>query len=217
MLNKKIMCLLPAVFALTASNISIVFQIYALKKSVLFLEAKVKVFDEQLSDFLEQETEMIENIDKEISLIFNGQEENQKEIKNELEKIKNRTDTQFSKTVSMSKTYDAILAEQRNKTVDTAEKDSAFIKAKKHAAGLYGKNEFRCAYDEFSKLAEERREEMECLSYKIKSLFYMNRADSSKYKEILSGIRILKDNSAADDECLAIEKAVLAELGGIDE
>lgn len=215
--NKKIMCLLPAVFALTFLNIFIVFQVSALKKSVSFLEAKVKVFDERLSAFLEQEKEMIENIDKKISLILNEQEENQKEIKNELERIKYRTDTQFSKTVSMSKTYDAILAEQKKKTVDTAEKDSAFIGAKKHAVGLYGKNEFRCAYDEFSRLAKERREDMECLSYKIKSLFYVNRADSSKYKEILSGIRILKDNAAADSECLEIEKAVLVELGGADE
>ena len=140
--NKKIMCLLPAVFALTSLNIFIVFQVSALKKSVSFLEAKVKVFDERLSAFLEQEKEMIENIDKKISLILNEQEENQKEIKNELERIKYRTDTQFSKTVSMSKTYDAILAEQKKKTVDTAEKDSAFIEAKKHAAGMYGKNEF---------------------------------------------------------------------------
>ena len=108
-------------------------------------------------------------------------------------------------------------AEQKKKTVDTAEKDSAFIGAKKHAAGLYGKNEFNRAYDEFSRLAKERREDMECLSYKIKSLFYVNRADSSKYKEILSGIRILKDNAAADSECLEIEKAVLVELGGADE
>lgn len=217
MTDKRHICFTAAIAALLISNILLTVQILAQKKSVLLLETKTASFDERLSGFMEQEKELIEGIDKGVNLILNGQKENQGEIKNELSMISRRSESQFSKTVSMGRTYDAILEEQKKKTVDTAEKDKAFLEAKKAALALYKRGDFAAASIEFKKLIEERRDDMECLLYKTKSLFYMNRADSSNYSEILDNIKILRRNAAADGECLEIEKAVLAEQGGFYE
>ena len=58
---------------------------------------------------------------------------------------------------------------------------------------------------------------MESLMYKMKSLYYMNPADSSRYSEIIEIMRTLKINSAADKECIEIEKTVLLETEGLSE
>ncbi|MGN0739532.1 MAG: hypothetical protein ACI4LX_05115 [Treponema sp.] len=217
MTDRKFMFLSSAVFLLTVSNVLTVFQVSALKKSVLLLETAVTSFGMELSDFEVRQKKLAEGIELSVRQISDSQEENQKEMKGELSLIRQKSESQFSRTVRMAGTYDAILEEQKKKTVDTAEKDSAFLEAKKHASELYGKKEFEKAYAEFNRLSKERYEDMECLSFKTKSLFYMNMADSSKYKEILSGIKILRQNAAADDECLEIERAVLAETEGLDE
>ena len=117
----------------------------------------------------------------------------------------------------MSKTYDAILEEQKKKTIDTAEKDKAIIESKNNAIDLYKKGKYSIAYDEFNKLTEIFTDDIECRVYKAKSLYYKNRADSSSYAEILEDIKVLKQNGAADDEVLEIEKSILAEKEGFDE
>ena len=217
MLNKKTFCFTTFILIALISNIILLHQTLSLKKSVLNLEKKVTNFDDRLSDFTDREKEVLDGIDKGITLILNGQEDNQREVKNELERINRKTDTQFSKTVSMSKTYDAILEEQKKKTIDTAEKDNAFLEEKNNALSLYKKGDFTSAYTALKKLSEERKEDMECLACKTKSLFYMNRADSSNYSEILENIKILKQNAAADTECLEIEESIICEQEGFNE
>lgn len=190
--NKKTVCFATLILTALVSNIVLTLQIINLKKSALVLETKIADFDECLSEFMKQEKEVIEDIDSRISLILNAQED-------------------------MGRTYDAILEEQKKKTVDTAEKDKTFLEAKKEALSLYKKGYFSSAYIELKKLSEERKEDMTCLAYKTKSLFYMNRADSSRYAEILDDIKTLIRNAAADDECLEIQKAIHIEQGGFDE
>ncbi len=57
---------------------------------------------------------------------------------------------------------------------------------------------------------------MESRLKKMKSLYYRNRADSSKYTEILEDIRILKANGLMDGEATEIERTILAEREGLD-
>ena len=94
----------------------------------------------------------ISKINDEILIILSSQEENTIDIKNELAKINRKSDAQYSKTVGMSKTYDAILEEQKKKTLDTSEKDKSNIEAKKNAVALFKKGSFSIAYDEFNRL-----------------------------------------------------------------
>ena len=159
----------------------------------------------------------ISKINDEILIILSSQEENTIDIKNELAKINRKSDAQYSKTVGMSKTYDAILEEQKKKTLDTSEKDKSNIEAKKNAVALFKKGIFSASYDEFNRLTKNLTDDMECRLYKAKSLYYKNRADSSSYAEILADIRTLKQNGVSDAELLEIEKSILAEKGGFDE
>ena len=159
----------------------------------------------------------ISKINDEILIILSSQEENTIDIKNELAKINRKSDAQYSKTVVMSKTYDAILEEQKKKTLDTSEKDKSNIEAKKNAVALYKKGIFSASYDEFRKLTQTFTDDMECRLYKAKCLYYKNRADSSSYAEILADIRTLKQNGVSDAELLEIEKSILAEKEGFDE
>ena len=170
-----------------------------------------------LIEHQEHQDLQIETINNGITSILSKQEENKTEIKNDLAKINQKADAQFSKTVGMSKTYDTILEEQKKKTIDTAEKDKSILVAKKNALALYKKGSYSDAYDEYKKLVQAYTEDMECRLYKAQSLYYKNRADSSSDAEILKDIRILKQNATADDEILEIEKSIVAEKEGLDE
>lgn len=128
-----------------------------------------------------------------------------------------KSEAQYSKTVVMSKTYDAILEEQKKKTIDTSEKDQSYLETKRNAIALYKKGSFSIAYDEFNRLTKNLMDDMECRMYKAKSLYYKNRADSSSYAEVLEDISILKQNGVADVEVLEIERSILTEKDGLDE
>lgn len=117
----------------------------------------------------------------------------------------------------MGRTYDAILEEQKKKTVDTAGKDKSYLEAKNNAIASYNKGSYSASYDGFRKLTQTFTDDMECRLYKAKSLYYKNRADSSSYAQILEDIRILKQNGDSDTELLEIEKSILAEKEGFDE
>lgn len=210
MTDKKSVALGAAVTIVLISNALLTVQIAVLKKTAASLSAGIE--EAERRDEL-----LFEKINEEIILILDRQEENQKEIKNELVMINRKSDTQFSKTVSMSKTYDAILEERKKKTIDASESENAFSETKKNALALYKNGSYAVAYKEYKKLSNTNGEDMECRLYKAKSLFYMNRADSSKYAEILNDIKILRQNAAADDECLEIEQSILAEREGLNE
>lgn len=202
-MNKKMLGFAAAAVLLAVSNAFMTAQALFLKKEVASLEKSLEEFKEK--------------IEEEIINLAAREEENKAEIKDDLAALGRKSEAQFSKTVGMSRTYEAILEEQKKKTVDTAEKDEAYLAAKKEAVSLYKKGAFYPACEEFKKLSEEREDDMECRLFLAKSMFYMNRADSSNYAAILENIKALKQNAAADDECLDIEKSILAEQEGIHE
>lgn len=216
-MNKKVMALVSLIALLLISHILLAVMIFNLTDELSKLEERTDKFGKNLTDFQKHSDLQISKINDEILKILCSQKENAADIKNELATINRKSDAQFSKTVSMSRTYDAILDEQKKKTIDTSEKDQSYLEAKKNAVALYKNGIFSASYDEFRKLTQAFTDDMECRLYKAKSLYYKNRADSSSYAEILADIRTLKQNGVSDAELLEIEKSILAEKEGFDE
>ncbi|WP_308510680.1 hypothetical protein [uncultured Treponema sp.] len=174
-------------------------EISDLDKAVKTVELKTDCFEKNLAVSIENSGVQFQKVNESVQAL------NQK------------SDAQFSKTVGMGRTYDAILEEQKKKTVDTAGKDKSYLEAKNNAIASYNKGSYSASYDGFRKLTQTFTDDMECRLYKAKSLYYKNRADSSSYAQILEDIRILKQNGDSDTELLEIEKSILAEKEGFDE
>ena len=134
-----------------------------------------------------------------------------------LENIQHENGEQYSKTVDIKNTYDNLLSEQKKKTVDITSRDSAVSKIKKDAENYYLQKNYVMAYKEFSKVLSYYNDDLESRLLKAKSLYYINRADSSSYSEILKDITLLKENGMADKEILQIEESIKMELEGLNE
>ncbi len=183
--------LAAVILALTASNVLLI-----VKHERLC--ATVKEFGEQVSEHQSY-------IDEQVALILDN-----------LDSIKNRADAQYSQTVGMKKTYDNLLDEQKKKTVDITSKDTAVAEVRKLAEKYYSEKKYAAAYKEFKKVLSYQNDDIKSREKKMKSLYYMNRSDSSKYSEILEDIRILKTNGHFDEESAKIEASIMAENGGLN-
>lgn len=209
MMSKKIGAIFLIVMSsslLSVSHILLINRIQKLSKEISDLDKAVKAVELKTDCFEKNLAVSIENSGVQFQ-----------KVNESVQALNQKSDAQFSKTVGMGRTYDAILEEQKKKTLDTSEKDKSNIEAKKNAIALYKKEIFSVSYDEFRKLTQTFTDDMECRLYKAKSLYYKNRADSSSYAQILEDIRILKQNGASDTELLEIEKSILAEKEGFDE
>lgn len=209
MMSKKIGAIFLIVMSsslLSVSHILLINRIQKLSKEISDLDKAVKAVELKTDCFEKNLAVSIENSGVQFQ-----------KVNESVQALNQKSDAQYSKTVGMSKTYDAILEEQKKKTLDTSEKDKSNIEAKKNAVALFKKGSFSIAYDEFNRLTKNLTDDMECRLYKAKSLYYKNRADSSSYAEILADIRTLKQNGVSDAELLEIEKSILAEKEGFDE
>ena len=209
MMSKKIGAIFLIVMSsslLSVSHILLINRIQKLSKEISDLDKAVKAVELKTDCFEKNLAVSIENSGVQFQ-----------KVNESVQALNQKSDAQYSKTVGMSKTYDAILEEQKKKTLDTSEKDKSNIEAKKNAVALYKKGIFSASYDEFNRLTKNLTDDMECRLYKAKSLYYKNRADSSSYAEILADIRTLKQNGFSDAELLEIEKSILAEKEGFDE
>lgn len=203
-----VICL--SVSLLTGCLVFLCIQNVQLKKSAFELESSLKKYFEN--------TEIqIESLKKEVEQLSENQEKNKSLIVMTLCELKDKSDLQYTKTVGMKNTYDALFEEQKKKTIDTAENDTEFQRIKAEALLMYQKGNYVSSYEGFEKLVKLDFSDMESLMYKMKSLYYMNPADSSRYSEIIEIMRTLKINSAADKECIEIEKTVLLETEGLSE
>lgn len=203
-----VICLSVSLF--TGCLVFLCIQNVQLKKSAFELESSLKKYFEN--------TEIqIDSLKKDVEQLSENQERNKSLIVMTLSELKDKSDLQYTKTVGMKNTYDALLEEQKKKTIDTAENDTEFQRIKAEALLMYQKGNYVSSYEGFEKLVKLDFSDMESLMYKMKSLYYMNPADSSRYSEIIEIMRTLKINSAADKECVEIEKAVLLETEGLSE
>lgn len=207
---KQLIVICLSVSLLTGCLVFLCIQNVQLKKSAFELESSLKKYFEN--------TEIqIESLKKEVEQLSENQEKNKSLIVMTLCELKDKSDLQYTKTVGMKNTYDALLEEQKKKTIDTAENDTEFQRIKAEALLMYQKGNYVSSYEGFEKLVKLDFSDMESLMYKMKSLYYMNPADSSRYSEIIEIMRTLKINSAADKECVEIEKTVLLETEGLSE
>lgn len=207
---KQLVVICLSVSLLTGCLVFLCIQNVQLKKSAFELESSLKKYFEN--------TEIqIESLKKEVEQLSENQEKNKSLIVMTLSELKDKSDLQYTKTVGMKNTYDALLEEQKKKTIDTAENDTEFQRIKAEALLMYQKGNYVSSYEGFEKLVKLDFSDMESLMYKMKSLYYMNPADSSRYAEIIEIMRTLKINSAADKECVEIEKNVLLETEGLSE
>ncbi len=207
---KQLVVICLSVSLLTGCLVFLCIQNVQLKKSAFELESSFKKYFEN--------TEIqIESLKKDVEQLSENQERNKSLIVMTLSELKDKSDLQYTKTVGMKNTYDALLEEQKKKTIDTAENDTEFQRIKAEALLMYQKGNYVSSYEGFEKLVKLDFSDMESLMYKMKSLYYMNPADSSRYSEIIEIMRTLKINSAADKECVEIEKAVLLETEGLNE
>ena len=207
---KQLVVICLSVSLLTGCLVFLCIQNVQLEKSAFELESSLKKYFEN--------TEIqIESLKKDVEQLSENQEKNKSLIVMTLSELKDKSDLQYTKTVGMKNTYDALLEEQKKKTIDTAENDTEFQRIKAEALLMYQKGNYVSSYEGFEKLVKLDFSDMESLMYKMKSLYYMNPADSSRYSEIIEIMRTLKINSAADKECIEIEKAVLLETEGLSE
>ena len=207
---KQLVVICLSVSLLTGCLVFLCIQNVQLKKSAFELEGSLKKYFEN--------TEIqIESLKNEVEQLSENQEKNKSLIVMTLSELKDKSDLQYTKTVGMKNTYDALLEEQKKKTIDTAENDTEFQRIKAEALLMYQKGNYVSSYEGFEKLVKLDFSDMESLMYKMKSLYYMNPADSSRYSEIIEIMRTLKINSAADKECVEIEKNVLLETEGLSE
>lgn len=207
---KQLVVICLSVSLLTGCLVFLCIQNVQLKKSAFELESSLKKYFEN--------TEIqIESLKKEVEQLSENQEKNKSLIVMTLCELKDKSDLQYTKTVGMKNTYDALLEEQKKKTIDTAENGTEFQRIKAEALLMYQKGNYVSSYEGFEKLVKLDFSDMESLMYKMKSLYYMNPADSSRYSEIIEIMRTLKINSAADKECIEIEKTVLLETEGLSE
>lgn len=209
---------------LAASNIALATQVAALRKSAENLSAKISVLEEKASELKEniaghQKNEwlLIEKISGGISLLLASQKQSTEKLQGSLASISQKSDEHLSKTLDMNKTYEELLEEQKKKTLDTTAQDSAVSKIKDEADRLYSQKKYTAAYREYKKVLLYRSEDLDCRLNKMKSLYYMNRADSSKYKEILEDIRILRLAGKLDEEADRIERLINAEQESANE
>ena len=170
-MNKKICALyitVTVVILFFVSHIVLINRIQKLSEEISDFDKVVKAVEIKVYNFERNLAASEENTDRQF-----------KKLDVSIHDLYQKSDAQYSKTVVMSKTYDAILEEQKKKTLDTSEKDKSNIEAKKNAVALYKKGIFSASYDEFRKLTQAFTDDMECRLYKAKSLYYKNRADSS--------------------------------------
>ncbi len=199
MRDKKFAATVSAMALMLASNIFLAARIASLGKAVSALEAKADGFGISLAEFRA-------HADIQAGMIQEG-----------LGKMAEKADMQFSRTVGMSRTYDALLSEQKKKTVDTTSRDNAVESMRGGAKKHFAERKYSLAYSEFQKVLSYQNDDMESRLNKMKSLYYKNRADSSSYSEILEDIRILRENGHLDEEAAQIEKLVTAEREGLND
>ncbi len=216
-MNKKTTGATILAVLLVTSNIVLATQVAALRKSAENLSAKISILEENIAGHQEIEWLLIEKINSEITLLLASQKQSTEKLQGRLDAIRQKSDEHLSKTLEMSKTYEELLEEQKKKTLNTTTQDSAVSRMKDEANRLYSQKKYAAAYREYKKVLLYRSEDLECRLNKMKSLYYMNRADSSKYKEILEDIRILRLAGTLDEEADKIERLINAEQESANE
>ena len=144
---KQLVVICLSVSLLTGCLVFLCIQNVQLEKSAFELESSLKKYFEN--------TEIqIESLKKDVEQLSENQEKNKSLIVMTLSELKDKSDLQYTKTVGMKNTYDALLEEQKKKTIDTAENDTEFQRIKAEALLMYQKGNYVSSYEGFEKLVK---------------------------------------------------------------
>lgn len=199
--------LILIVLALMTLQIIAIVQNKNLKSDVMKFREEVK---EEFTLVSEKLIETEEKMNEHFALNFSRLDEI-KELQNKNNTLSN---AQYRQTVSMKKTYDNLLQEQKKKTIDVSKKDATLEEKRERSKKYFSQKEFSLCYRIANEILSFENDDVETRLLKAKSLYYMNPLDSTKYEEILSDIKILKENGSRDEEIEKIENIILQEKGG---
>lgn len=213
MKNKKVTAKIFFIILLLTSCIILSVQLAVINKSLISLESKTKSFEKTLAEFQIHQDLQIEKITCDTASLLENQEKNRDEIQESLSLIDRKSSMQFSKTVSMSRTYDELLEEQKKKTVDITKKDNAIQDMKNKAITEYNKKQYNTSYKLCSDILQYNEDDIAIRTLKLKSLYYKNPIDTASYTEILNDLEIILNTAFFDDECKTIKKTIEVERG----
>lgn len=123
-----------------------------------------------------------------------------------------KVDGQFLKTSNMEKHYSNLLKEEKKKRVDNSGLDLDLQRIEKEGKDAFLSKKYQVSYSKYSKLLDFNSSDMNARFFKMLSLFNMNRTDSSKYKEILTDCKILKENGFQKKRVEEIETFIKQEM-----
>lgn len=127
--------------------------------------------------------------------------------------VKNQGTTaiHYRKTLDIEKTYSDLLEEERKTRVDSSEFDLSIEAKKKEARKCFDKEQYSEALKNYREVLEVNPSDNEVRFYKMLSLFYINKMDSTNYSEIRNDIKILKENAMTDERIYEIEQFIKQE------
>ena len=119
---------------------------------------------------------------------------------------------QYRKTLEIEKTYSNLLEEERKTRIDSSELDLSIEAKKKDVQKYFDKKEYSDALKNCREILQVNPSDNQIRLYKMLSLFYMNRMDSTNYSEILNDIKILKENAVTDERINEAEQFIKQEF-----
>ncbi len=198
---------------LIALQIFLGIEIWMCRDSLEKLSSRLDLYREHAdgqAEKIEKEMLSLSDTQREVMAGMSGMRET-------LELLGSKSDAQIKLASGIQRSFGDLFEEQKKKTHDTTAQDSAVAQAKREAENFYSEGNYAAAYREFVKVLAYQGDDMESRLKKMKSLYYMNRTDSSKYSEILDDIKILRLNGRIDNEVAEIERIVTMEREGLDE
>ena len=160
------------------------------------LEARIEDFDRSVSEGIAAMGKQLEASDSNVTM------------------LSKRAQAQFNETKKMSRTYDALLTEEKSRRIETASLDSSLVLKTREADTLFTNENYAKAYALYGEILAFQKDNLTVRFRRIFSLFSMNRLDSSVYAEILRECSILRKNGFTDEKLDEMEKFIKEEQGG---
>lgn len=112
--------------------------------------------------------------------------------------------SQYEKTLEMSKTFNQILEAEKSKRIDNAQKDLELQNTIKEARKYFLKKDYFNSYKLSLVALELESDNLEIRFMKMYSLFNMNKTDSKNYNQIIEDCKILEKNGYKQKDVSAI-------------
>lgn len=194
----------------------IVFDVILLNKNTQL----IKLVSENKSELVEKAESLKNQVGNLSDVSFERFNEVEYELKTLQKNIQIYSDqvSQVKNNLSvLNGSYSNVLTELKKKTVDVSKTDNATEKMRTDAFYFYSEKNYNECLLLCNKILVIQSDDITIRRLKVKSLYYRNPLDSSKFNEILSDINIIINAYGNDEELLKIKDNILAEKGVLDE